>query len=450
MGAWGTAVFSDDLACDARDGFRELIGEGYTAEDATAKLVAEFGGVDCPDVGVQWIALAVTQWNTGRLLDSVRERAVQAIADETGERWASSADWAKRQKVLAQTVTMLNSPQRSVVSIKRAVLPESPFAAGDVLRFTMGSGLEAAVWVLTRIERSTLTRASIETPLVLLAFGDPKLGPVDELVSRRPVVATMASGWSLFVQFSMLFPQDARPPRWTVLGNAPVPTVRQDPRGFTSPLMLRKGPGGRDERADAFFAGWYEAAQRTPSPLSSAQLELAEHFPEIPHLWDGRLSAVPFEVAQEIAERVPSADIEHARLALELADDQLDGPAAVRQCALELIDRLLCIASHPETALTRDQVLGLLGRNATELVPRIDSAWNAVGGTSRWGRLDQGDQNARRRAYANCRCLEDGSYAINGFYAWSGQDSGGSSDPAAPERAQDRGSVMRGSPAAYL
>ncbi len=28
MGTWGTALFSDDLACDARDAYRELVGDG--------------------------------------------------------------------------------------------------------------------------------------------------------------------------------------------------------------------------------------------------------------------------------------------------------------------------------------------------------------------------------------------------------------------------------------
>ena len=34
MGTWGTGLFSDDLAADVRDEFRDLIGEGLTTEAA--------------------------------------------------------------------------------------------------------------------------------------------------------------------------------------------------------------------------------------------------------------------------------------------------------------------------------------------------------------------------------------------------------------------------------
>jgi len=34
MGAWGPAIFSDDLACDIRTDYRELLEDGVAGEEA--------------------------------------------------------------------------------------------------------------------------------------------------------------------------------------------------------------------------------------------------------------------------------------------------------------------------------------------------------------------------------------------------------------------------------
>ena len=413
MGVWGTAIFSDDLACDARDGFRELIAEGLSSEDATARLIDAigFGDPGGADGGPQWLGLAVTQWKTGRLLDSVRDQALMAIASESSERWIDPADWRKRQKVLAETAAMLRSPQRSPVRVKREAIPESPFAAGDVVRFTLDSGHEVALWALGRQEQRTLVRVSVNTPFVLLAFGEPTLAPVDELVARPPAVVTDVSGRSSFVQLHLWLPQDASSSRWAVIGNAPVPLVRQDPRGFRMPLMLRRRPGTPDQHANAIFSDYREASARKPSDASAAQLELAALMPELPRLWDGFLTGVAFEAALELAERIAANELERAGAVLELVERQLTGTPPARQIGVELIDRLLCVASHPETALERERLLALLGPAARELVPRIDDAWKRARTTERWERLEHPDPQARRRAQASCRRLADGRYA---------------------------------------
>ena len=71
MGAWETAVFSDDTACDVRDNYVDLIGDGLSGVEATKKLLREWtGSLDDPDEGpVFWLALAATQWKNGRLED---------------------------------------------------------------------------------------------------------------------------------------------------------------------------------------------------------------------------------------------------------------------------------------------------------------------------------------------------------------------------------------------
>jgi hypothetical protein len=375
VGAWGTAVFSDDDACDARDGFRELIAEGLSPEEATARLVAELGFPEAATGagGALWIGLAVTQWKTGRLLPWVRDRALAEIAAESSDRWPNPADWNKRSKVLAQTAAMLRAPQRAPVRIKREAVPESPFAGGDIVRFTLDSGHEVALWALTRRERRSRTRVCVDTPFVLLAFGDPALGSVDRLVAGPPVLITDESGRSNFVQLHLWLPQDAASSRWSVIGNAAVPAARQDPRGFRSSINLRKRPGTADEHANRALADYHRHAARGPSDAGAAQLAIAELLPDLPRLWDGFLTEVPRSAAKAVADLITRGDTEQAGRVLALAERQLVGPPGARQTVRELIASLLRLASDPTGELERERLLELLGPRASALVPQIDA-----------------------------------------------------------------------------
>ena len=68
MGTWGTGLFADDLACDIRDHYRELIEDGIEDDAATRLTVEKYRAyLEEPD-GVALLALAVTQ---ARLGDSI-------------------------------------------------------------------------------------------------------------------------------------------------------------------------------------------------------------------------------------------------------------------------------------------------------------------------------------------------------------------------------------------
>src|ERR1700733_11187058 len=76
MGAWGVAVFSDDLAADVRDEFRDLIGEGLSSTEAVEKLLGEYASSvgDDNEISVFWIALALTQGNLGQCKSNPKDR----------------------------------------------------------------------------------------------------------------------------------------------------------------------------------------------------------------------------------------------------------------------------------------------------------------------------------------------------------------------------------------
>ncbi len=60
MGAWGTAIFSDDTASDVRDDYRDHVGDGLSGIEATDRLLNEWlDTLPDPDEG------PVSGWNRG-------------------------------------------------------------------------------------------------------------------------------------------------------------------------------------------------------------------------------------------------------------------------------------------------------------------------------------------------------------------------------------------------
>ena len=84
MGAWGTAIFSDDYACDVRDDYVKEIIRGKTSEEATEAVKKTHLSTDPEDddAPVFWIALAITQWKKGRLLSEVKAEVRRYGADK--------------------------------------------------------------------------------------------------------------------------------------------------------------------------------------------------------------------------------------------------------------------------------------------------------------------------------------------------------------------------------
>ena len=74
MGVWGPSLFSDDVACDVRDYYRELLEDGVEDGAATGQTVEKFRSYLDDSDGVALLALAVTQSKLGRLDSAIRDR----------------------------------------------------------------------------------------------------------------------------------------------------------------------------------------------------------------------------------------------------------------------------------------------------------------------------------------------------------------------------------------
>ena len=150
MSAWGTAIFSDDLAADLRGEFRHLIGDGLSPGEATQHLQAEYAETltDQDEGPVFWLALAATQWKLGRLQDAVREQALEVI--ESGSdlaRWQGS-DRKKREKVLEQLAEQLNSPQPAAKKIRKRFRDFTEWDLHEAIGYTLASGQKCILRVV--------------------------------------------------------------------------------------------------------------------------------------------------------------------------------------------------------------------------------------------------------------------------------------------------------------
>jgi hypothetical protein len=154
MGAIGPAIFSDDVACDVRDAYKQRVADGRTGGEATDSLIAEWlKGLreDDDDVLVFWLALAATQSKLGLLEDRVRDRAIAII--DSGEdlgRWREVGLEDKRQAALLKLREQLLGPQPAPKKVRVQRLYNPPCAAGDYVAFRLRSG-RWMIWQILRV-----------------------------------------------------------------------------------------------------------------------------------------------------------------------------------------------------------------------------------------------------------------------------------------------------------
>ena len=144
MGAWGTGIFQDDMACDVRDSYRDFLGEGMSGPDAKARILKEFSSIlgDAHESGVLWMALAAVQWKLGRLDEETKAEALRVIESGTDlERWnPSSKDYEKRKAALEKLRVQLTSPQPASRKVPRRILCESRWSEGDLFGYRLLDG----------------------------------------------------------------------------------------------------------------------------------------------------------------------------------------------------------------------------------------------------------------------------------------------------------------------
>ena len=160
MGTWGPGIFSDDEAADARGDWRDAVIRGEDLEAATDHILrgivdAKPGPRQDPYAANVWIALAVAQFETGRLSDRVRDRALEFLT-HGGDvaRWEARA--AERGRVLDRWEAKLRGPQPAPKRIRPKRSYAVLFERGDVVLLRdPESDAEALVYVAALNEDGT-------------------------------------------------------------------------------------------------------------------------------------------------------------------------------------------------------------------------------------------------------------------------------------------------------
>ena len=194
MGAWGTGIFANDVACDIRAGYRELLEEGKSPTAARQALFQAWAPAlkDSDDGPIIWLALAATQHAAGSLEDEVRAKAL-AIIDAGGdvERWRETGKESLvrgRKAALERLKATLLSPQKKAKPIRktpkrRYLEPKSDWPLGEVFGFRLASGRNVLLLVSDYSGNKKFGFAPI---FALLDWHDERL-PESAAVSRIPI-----------------------------------------------------------------------------------------------------------------------------------------------------------------------------------------------------------------------------------------------------------------------
>jgi excisionase family DNA binding protein len=163
MGAWGTAIFSDDTASDVRSEYREMLEDQVPDVEATQRVIEAYQHLDIDEQHVLWLALAAAQFQVGRLENDIKARALEVIDGDVGlGLWeeAGPKELAQRRAALSKLREQITGSQPARKTLRRPWHHETDLQPGDVLSFTAASGQLALLRVL-RVDSQRLGAAPI-------------------------------------------------------------------------------------------------------------------------------------------------------------------------------------------------------------------------------------------------------------------------------------------------
>jgi len=159
MGAWGTAIASNDTYADVYGNFFDLYNEGLNVKDISEKLILKNQGIINSDEDKNnfWFAIAKAQWECKGLDGIILERVKTII--ESGadiELWkdldASNSDLKKRQIVLEKFLITITTERSKAKPRKRKVIRQPVFEKGDCLTFKLENGNFGGAIVLEAVK----------------------------------------------------------------------------------------------------------------------------------------------------------------------------------------------------------------------------------------------------------------------------------------------------------
>ena len=142
MGAWGTSLYANDSADDIRFEYLDKLRRGVSNEEIVESMIRDQGEcIDDPeDAPLFWFALADTQWNYGRLMPEVKEKALYYLTQNGDlEVWREAGAkklnaWLETRKKLEEK---LHTPQPPVKKVSPYRLFRCKWQLGDVFAYKL-------------------------------------------------------------------------------------------------------------------------------------------------------------------------------------------------------------------------------------------------------------------------------------------------------------------------
>jgi hypothetical protein len=195
VGVWGTGLFSDDMACDIRDHYRELLEDGVEDGEAMQRVLEKFRTYFDEPEGTALLAFAVTQSKLGRLDPEIRHRALAVL-----DRGADLEVWErenpkllpKRRAVLEKAGAQLTGPQPPARRLRPPKRVSSGLAAGDVLALALPQSV--ALLRVVRIHSHRLGETPVLEELDFKGTDVPSRDALERLgPSKVPITLMPAS-----------------------------------------------------------------------------------------------------------------------------------------------------------------------------------------------------------------------------------------------------------------
>lgn len=147
MGAWGTAISSNDTYAEIYEAFFDLFNDGQEVVDISEKLISDNEEIinDPEDRNNFWFALAKAQWECKQLDPELFARVKHIV--ESGldvDIWrqldAEERDIKKRKIVLEKFLTELETERPKAKARKKKVNRQPAFNKGECLTFKLANG----------------------------------------------------------------------------------------------------------------------------------------------------------------------------------------------------------------------------------------------------------------------------------------------------------------------
>ncbi|MFP5042999.1 hypothetical protein [Parasediminibacterium sp. JCM 36343] len=159
MGAWGTAISSNDTHADIYGEFFDLYNEGLNVAEISKKLIVANQEIidDSDDCNNFWFALAKAQWECKQLDKDIFDRVKKIIeTDADLETWrkldADEKDIKKRKIVLEKFLADLQTERPKPKSRKKKIIRQPVFEKGDCLTFKLVNGNYSGAVVLEAVK----------------------------------------------------------------------------------------------------------------------------------------------------------------------------------------------------------------------------------------------------------------------------------------------------------